>query len=185
VYSLEVEGTHTFVTSYGLLVHNCIPIDPLYLSWKLKALNYTARFIDLADAINSRMPEHVVARVAEALNDDARALNGAQVLVLGVAYKRDIDDVRESPALDVMAALSARKACVSYHDPYIPRVAFDGLAFESQPLTAELLRAADCVVVTTDHSCFDWNWVRAHARVVVDTRNALRGTVAGGRVVKL
>jgi UDP-N-acetyl-D-glucosamine dehydrogenase len=109
------------------------------------------------------------------------------VLVLGVAYKPDIDDMRESPALDVIAALAARKACVSYHDPYVPHIAVDGRSYECQPLTAELLAAADCVVVTTHHSSYDWHWVRATARVVVDTRNALRGTAgeAGARVVRL
>jgi UDP-N-acetyl-D-glucosamine dehydrogenase len=183
-------GFMKFTPGPGLGGH-CLPIDPLYLSWKLKSLNYTARFIELADAINSRMPEHVAGRVAEALNDAGRALNGARVLVLGVAYKKDIDDVRESPALDVMAALHARRAQVSYHDPYVPRVAFDGLEFESQPLTAEALAASDCVVIITDHARLDWGLVRAHARLVVDTRNALRaadaehGAAGGARVVRL
>jgi hypothetical protein len=187
VYSLEVEGTHTFVTSYGLLAHNCIPIDPLYLSWKLKALNYTARFIELADSINSRMPEHVVSLVAEALNEDAKALNGSRVLVLGVAYKPDIDDMRESPALDVISELAARKACVSYHDPYVPAVALDGQTYACQPLTPELLAGADCVIITTNHSAYDWDFVRAHARLVVDTRNALHGAngPGGARIVRL
>jgi UDP-N-acetyl-D-glucosamine dehydrogenase len=107
------------------------------------------------------------------------------VLVLGVAYKKDIDDVRESPALDVMAELAARRAVVGYHDPHVARVAFEGQHYESQPLTTESLAAADCVVITTDHSSFDWALVRAHARLVVDTRNALRGANGVGRLVKL
>ena len=186
VYSLEVEGTHTFVTSYGLLAHNCLPIDPLYLSWKLKSLNYTARFIELADAINSRMPEHVAGLVSDALNEAGRAMNGARVLVLGVAYKKDIDDVRESPGLDVMAELAARRAAVSYHDPHVAQVLVGEQRYASQPLTAAALAAADCVVITTDHTAFDWDLIRAHARLVVDTRNALRGAAAdGARLVRL
>jgi len=183
--STKPYGFMKFTPGPGLGGH-CLPIDPLYLSWKLKSLNYTARFIELADSINSRMPEHVVGLVAEALNDAGRALNGAQVLVLGVAYKKDIDDVRESPALDVMAELATRRARVSFHDPHVARVAVGEQRYESQPLTAESLAAADCVVVATDHSDFDWDFVRAHARLVVDTRNALRGSAnGGGRVVKL
>jgi UDP-N-acetyl-D-glucosamine dehydrogenase len=178
-------GFMKFTPGPGLGGH-CLPIDPLYLSWKLKSLNYTARFIELADSINSRMPEHVVGLVAEALNEAGRALNGARVLVLGVAYKRDIDDVRESPALDVMVELAARKANVSYHDPHVARVALDGQTYESQALSAQALAAADCVVIATDHTGFDWGFVRQHARLIIDTRNALRGVPAGAaRVVKL
>jgi UDP-N-acetyl-D-glucosamine dehydrogenase len=126
--------------------------------------------------------------VADALNEDRRALNGARVLVLGVAYKKDSDDVRESPALDLMTELVARKAQVSYHDPYVAHVALGADTYASQPLTPALLQAADCVVVATDHSAIDWALVRAQARVVVDARNALRAVpeLAGGaRVVKL
>jgi UDP-N-acetyl-D-glucosamine dehydrogenase len=177
-------GYMKFTPGPGIGGH-CIPIDPLYLSWKLKSLNYTARFIELADSINSRMPEHVAALVGEALNEDGRALNGARVLVLGVAYKKDIDDVRESPALDVMTELLAHKANVSYHDPWVAHVAAAGLDLSSQPLTPESLRAADCVVITTDHTSFDWDMIRAHARLVVDTRNALHGQTGAARVIKL
>jgi UDP-N-acetyl-D-glucosamine dehydrogenase len=183
--STKPYGYMKFTPGPGLGGH-CLPIVPLYLSWKLKSLNYTARFIELADSINSRMPEHVVGLVAEALNEAGRALNSARVLVLGVAYKRDIDDVRESPALDVMAELAARHACVSYHDPHVARVTLEGITYASQPLDAASLAEADCVVIATDHSNFDWTFVRQHARLVVDTRNALRGTSsAGARVVKL
>jgi UDP-N-acetyl-D-glucosamine dehydrogenase len=177
-------GYMKFTPGPGIGGH-CIPVDPLYLSWKLKSLNYTARFIELADSINSRMPEHVVALVADALNDDGRALNGSRVLVLGVAYKKDIDDLRESPALDVITELVARRADVSYHDPWVPRVAVNGLDLHTQPLTAESLRAADCVVIATDHTSFDWDLVSANARLVVDTRNALKGRPGTARVVKL
>jgi UDP-N-acetyl-D-glucosamine dehydrogenase len=182
--STKPYGFMKFTPGPGIGGH-CIPVDPLYLSWKLKSLNYTARFIELADSINSRMPEHVVSLVADALNDDGRALNGARVLVLGVAYKKDIDDLRESPALDVMTELAARRAQVTYHDPWVARVAVNGLNLESQALTAESLRAADCVVIATDHTTFDWDLVRANARLVVDTRNALKGVAGTARVVKL
>lgn len=184
--STKPYGYMKFTPGPGIGGH-CIPIDPLYLSWKLKSLNYTARFIELADSINSRMPEHVVTLVADALNEAGRAINGSRLLVLGVAYKRDIDDVRESPALDVLTELRARKALVSYHDPYVPRILLDGQTLTSEPLTAEALAAADCVIVITDHSDFDWDWVRRHARVMVDTRNAVRGPAPAGsaRVVTL
>ncbi|MCC7361484.1 MAG: nucleotide sugar dehydrogenase [Anaerolineales bacterium] len=179
-------GYMKFTPGPGIGGH-CIPIDPLYLSWKLKSLNYTARFIELADAINSRMPEHVVTLVADALNEAGRAINGSRLLVLGVAYKRDIDDVRESPGLDVLTELLARKASVSYHDPHVPRLTLNGQVYTSQPLTAEALAEADGVIIITDHSAFDWAWVRQHARLLVDTRNAVRGAAprGGARVVRL
>jgi UDP-N-acetyl-D-glucosamine dehydrogenase len=177
-------GYMKFTPGPGIGGH-CIPIDPLYLSWKLKSLNYTARFIELADAINSRMPEHVVALVADGLNEDGRAINGSSVLVLGVAYKKDINDLRESPALDVITELADRKARVSYHDPWVPTIAVDGIRLETQPLTAESLHAADCVVITTDHTSFDWDLVTAHARLVIDTRNALKGRSGAARVIRL
>jgi UDP-N-acetyl-D-glucosamine dehydrogenase len=177
-------GYMKFTPGPGIGGH-CIPIDPLYLSWKLKSLNYTAQFIELADSINSRMPEHVVTRVAEALNDDGKPLKNAKLLVLGVAYKKDIDDLRESPALDVIVELAKRKARVSYWDPYIPRLRADGLDTASVALTAETLQAADCVVIATDHTQTDWDLVRQHARLVMDTRNALHGNGGTARLVTL
>jgi UDP-N-acetyl-D-glucosamine dehydrogenase len=177
-------GFMKFTPGPGLGGH-CIPVDPLYLSWKLKALNYTARFIELADTINSQMPSHVVSLVADALNEDGKALRGAGVLVLGVAYKRDVDDVRESPALDVIVELQKRHARVSYHDPHVPTLRLSEAALQSQPLTPAALAAADCVVVITDHSAFDWDFIGAHARVIVDTRNALRGRAVPARVIRL
>ena len=180
-------GYMRFTPGPGIGGH-CIPIDPLYLSWKLKSLNYTARFIELADSINSRMPVYVVSLVADALNDQGRALNGSRVLVLGVAYKKDSDDVRESPALDLMSELVARKASVAYHDPHVAQLTLAGQTWTSEPLTPAQLGAADCVVVATDHSGLDWALVRAHARVIVDTRNALRGQPLdgpGARVIRL
>ena len=177
-------GYMKFTPGPGIGGH-CIPIDPLYLSWKLKSLNYTARFIELADSINSRMPEHVVSLVVDGLNEDGRALNGARVLVLGVAYKKDINDLRESPALDIITELALRKARVTYHDPWVPSLAVDGLRLETQPLTAASLQAADCVVIATDHTSFDWDLVSANARLVIDTRNALKGRSGAARVIRL
>ena len=177
-------GFMKFTPGPGIGGH-CIPIDPLYLSWKLKALNYTARFIELADTINSHMPEHVVTLVADALNEEGKALRGAKVLILGAAYKPDIDDLRESPALDVMVELLERRAEVRYHDPYVPEVRLDGAVLRSEALTPAALQAADCVLVITHHSVFDWGMVRKHARLIVDTRNALKGTHGSARVVKL
>jgi len=177
-------GFMKFTPGPGIGGH-CIPVDPLYLSWKLKSLNYTARFIELADAINSHMPEHVVTLVADALNEEGKALRGARVLILGAAYKPDIDDLRESPALDVMVELLERRAEVRYHDPYVPEVRLDGAVLRSEALTAAALQAADCVLVITHHSVFDWGMVRKHARLIVDTRNALKGTHGSARVVKL
>jgi UDP-N-acetyl-D-glucosamine dehydrogenase len=178
-------GFMKFTPGPGIGGH-CIPIDPLYLSWKLKALNYTARFIEVADQVNMSMPHYVVTLVQDALNEDGKALKGARVLVLGAAYKKDIDDLRESPALDVMVNLLARQAAVSYHDPYVPRVRLDGYTLQSVPLTAEALAEADCVVVITDHSSFDWEWIAAQTHLVVDTRNALKSVVKpAARVVKI
>ncbi len=179
-------GFMTFYPGPGLGGH-CIPIDPLYLSWKLKALNYTARFIDLASEINSNMPLYVVTKVMEALNDHARKpVNGSHILVIGVAYKRDIDDLRESPALDVIRLLQERGAGVVYHDPFVPDLSHEGVLLRSVDLTADLLRAVDCVVVVTDHSSIDWQLIADEAALVMDTRNALKHTTASkARVVLL
>ncbi len=182
--STKPYGFMKFTPGPGVGGH-CIPIDPLYLLWKLKSLNYNARFIEVADEVNMSMPHFVVSLVQEALNDEGKALKGARVLVLGAAYKKDIDDMRESPALDVMITLQERRADVSYHDPYVPQVKLNSQTLHSVPLTAERLAQADCVVVITDHSLFDWNFIRQNARVIVDTRNALRATSGESRVVKL
>jgi UDP-N-acetyl-D-glucosamine dehydrogenase len=183
--STKPYGYMKFMPGPGIGGH-CIPVDPLYLSWKLKALNYSARFIEVADQVNMTMPRHVVTLVQDALNDEGKALKGAKVLVLGAAYKRDVADLRESPALDVMAALVDRHAEVSYHDPYVPRLRLNGGVLESVPLHPIILSQADCVVVTTDHSQTDWAMVSQNARLVVDTRNALRGMLHGrAKVVRL
>jgi UDP-N-acetyl-D-glucosamine dehydrogenase len=173
-------GFMKFTPGPGIGGH-CIPLDPHYLAWKMRTLNYKTRFIDLASEINSAMPDYVVEKVARALNDDRKAVNGSRVLVLGIAYKRDIDDMRESPALDVMTLLTQRGADVVYHDPHVARFRDD------DALTAEELRRADAVVVVTDHSVTDWGFVVEHAGLVVDTRNATARVAhrARGRIVGL
>ncbi len=171
-------GFMPFYPGPGLGGH-CIPIDPLYLSWKLRSLKYTARFVELADEINRGMPEVVARLVAEALNGQKKAVNGARVLVLGVAYKRDVDDVRESPAIDVMTLLLARGAVVEYHDPHVPRVSEHGLEMASTPEPD--YGAYDCVVIVTDHRALDIERVVREAKLVVDTRNATRGLESRAR----
>jgi UDP-N-acetyl-D-glucosamine dehydrogenase len=178
-------GFMPFYPGPGLGGH-CIPIDPHYLSWKLKTLNYTARFIELASEINTSMPLYVIGKVADALNDDCKSVRGSKILVLGVAYKRDVNDVRESPALDVISLLQHRGAQVSYHDPFVPRIRLeDNASMSNSDLTDGLLQSADCVVIITDHSTFDWAQVLHQARLVVDTRHATSKYTGKARVVTL
>jgi len=165
-------GFMKFTPGPGLGGH-CIPIDPLYLSWKLRALNYTARFIELASEINTNMPRYVVGKVQDALNEQGKALNGSRVLVLGAAYKPDIDDLRESPALDVIGLLAQKGAEVSYHDPFIPRLRHDDWEMESVPDLMAAIKEVDCVVIVTNHSAYDYTAILEAARLIVDTRNAL------------
>ncbi len=167
-------GFMKFTPGPGIGGH-CIPLDPHYLAWKMRTLNYKTRFIDLASEINSEMPALVVERVAHALNVDRKPLNGSRVLVLGVAYKRDIDDMRESPALDVIRLLEDQKATVVYHDPHVKSFREDGHEHHSVDLTDEELSRADAVVIVTDHSSVDYQRVVNLAKVVVDTRNATAG----------
>ena len=165
-------GFMKFLPGPGLGGH-CIPIDPHYLAWKMRGLNYKTRFIDLAGELNTEMPLFWVRKVAEALNLQGRAVRGASVLVLGVAYKRDIDDIRESPALDIIRLLEGQGARVSYHDPHVPCFAEDGHDYRSVALTPETVSAADCVMVVTDHSAIDYAMIKRRAKLVVDTRNAM------------
>jgi UDP-N-acetyl-D-glucosamine dehydrogenase len=165
-------GFMKFTPGPGLGGH-CIPIDPLYLSWKLRSLNYTARFIELASEINLGMPRHVVGLVQDALNEQAKPLKGSKILILGVAYKPDIDDLRESPALDVIGLLEQKGSQVSYHDPYIPSLHDDEFEMDSVPDLLPAVRAADCVVIITDHSDYDYAVIQDAADCIVDTRNAL------------
>lgn len=178
-------GFMPFYPGPGLGGH-CIPIDPLYLSWKLRALNYTARFIELASEINTSMPYHVIEMVMDALNEDGKALKGAQVGILGMAYKRDIDDVRESPALDIHELLEEKGAIVSFNDPYVASVRLSGdRVVRSVDLTAEWLAAQDAIVIVTDHTVYDVPFILEHARLVIDTRNKTRGQRGKARVVRL
>jgi UDP-N-acetyl-D-mannosaminuronate dehydrogenase/intein/homing endonuclease len=182
VYSMEVDDTHTFATSYGIYVHNCIPLDPHYLSWKARQHGFDSRFIGLAEEVNSRMPEHVVQLVADGLNEAEKPLKGSRVVLLGVAYKKDINDVRESPALSIIDLLRAKGARVSYHDPFVAEVSFTDAhtqgsnePLQSITLTDEELRTSDCVVIVTDHSEINYKRVTELAPLIVDTRNALNG----------
>jgi UDP-N-acetyl-D-glucosamine dehydrogenase len=176
-------GYTPFYPGPGLGGH-CIPIDPYYLSWKAKEFDFSTRFIQLAGEVNSSIPYYVVDRIAAALNDHAKAIRGSKVLILGAAYKKDVDDVRESPALEIMELLQHRGAVLSYHDPYIPQLhkmrAYDFSHMRSVSLTPETLAQADIVLIATDHSTLDYPFVVDHARLVMDTRNATR-TVTRGR----
>jgi UDP-N-acetyl-D-glucosamine dehydrogenase len=165
-------GFMKFLPGPGLGGH-CIPIDPHYLAWKMRGLNYKTRFIDLAGEVNTEMPLFWVRKVAEALNGQGKAVRGAAVLVLGVAYKRDIDDIRESPALDIIRLLEGQGARVSYADPHVPRFTENGHEFRSVALDSATVAAADCVMIVTDHSALDYPMIRRYAKLVVDTRNAL------------
>ena len=178
-------GFMKFTPGPGIGGH-CIPLDPHYLAWKMRTLNFKTRFIDLASEINSHMPEYVVQKVADALNDVRKAVRGSRVLVLGVAYKRDIDDVRESPALDVIRLLEERGGHVEFHDPFVTEFREDGHTRRGVELSDEMLRWADAVVVVTDHKTVDYQRVVDHATLVVDTRNVTAGLTSGrARVVPL
>jgi UDP-N-acetyl-D-glucosamine dehydrogenase len=178
-------GFMKFTPGPGIGGH-CIPLDPHYLAWKMRTLNYKTRFIDLASEVNSQMPLFVVEKVARALNDDRKAVNGSSILVLGVAYKRNVDDMRESPALDVIRLLEEQGATVSYHDPLVPSYREEGHERWGVALTPATIAGADAVVVVTDHASVDYQAIVDHARVVVDTRNATLGTTPGrARVVPL
>jgi UDP-N-acetyl-D-glucosamine dehydrogenase len=178
-------GFMKFTPGPGIGGH-CIPLDPHYLAWKMRTLNYKTRFIDLASEINSQMPAYVVEKVAHALNDDRKAVNGSSILVLGVAYKRDIDDLRESPALDVIRLLEEQGATVTFHDPHVPCIREDGHVREGVELTDDRLAAADAVVIVTDHKAIDYQRVMDKASLIVDTRNATSKLVrTKARVVSL
>ena len=170
-------GFMKFTPGPGLGGH-CIPIDPHYLAWKMRGLNYRTRFIEVAGEVNAEMPAFWVRKVAEQLNEGGKSVRGSKVLVLGVAYKRDIDDVRESPAIDILKLLQQQGAEVLYHDSYVPELNQDGLVLKSVPLTPESVANADCVVIATDHSDLDYEMIGAKARTVVDTRNALKRNVS-------
>jgi UDP-N-acetyl-D-glucosamine dehydrogenase len=178
-------GFMKFTPGPGIGGH-CIPLDPHYLAWKMRTLNYKTRFIDLASEINSQMPAYVVEKVVLALNDERKALNGSRALIVGVAYKRDVDDVRESPALDIMRLLASHGADVAYHDPHIPVVVEDGHEWHSVELSRAEVEGADVVVIVTDHRAVDYQMLVDRAGLIVDTRNATRNCLrTGARIVSL
>ena len=174
-------GFMPFYPGPGLGGH-CIPIDPFYLSWKTKQAGIEARFIELAGYINGQMPHFVVDKIQNALNDAGKPVKGTRIHILGVAYKKDIEDIRESPALDVMLLLQRRGARLSYSDPYVPRLQLDGIDLHAQP--ESVAGEADCAVIITDHSAFDYRRIAGSARLIVDTRNALKG-VNSSHIVRL
>jgi UDP-N-acetyl-D-glucosamine dehydrogenase len=187
-------GFMPFYPGPGIGGH-CIPLDPHYLSWKARQHGFDSRFIGLAEEVNSRMPEHVVTLIADGLNDAGKALKNSRLLLIGVAYKKDINDVRESPALSIIDRLRAKGAIVRYHDPFVTEVRFDdshteasGEPLSSVELTDEELRAADCIVIVTDHSQIDYRRITQLAPLIVDTRNALNGELrrqSTARVIRL
>jgi len=187
-------GFMAFYPGPGIGGH-CIPLDPHYLSWKARQHGFDSRFISLAEEVNSRMPEHVVQLVADGLNDDCKSMKNSRVLLLGVAYKKDIDDVRESPALSIIDRLRAKGAHVRYHDPFVEELRFDdahtessGEPLKSVPLTDEELKSADCLIIVTDHSGIDYKRVCSLASLIVDTRNALNGELrksSSARIIRL
>jgi UDP-N-acetyl-D-glucosamine dehydrogenase len=166
-----------FYPGPGLGGH-CIPIDPFYLTWKAKEVDYQTKFIELAGEINTFMPYYVREKTVTALNERGKSIKGARVLVLGLAYKKDIDDSRESPSLKIISLFRAKGAKVSYNDPFIPKLAghreYPGMELTSVPLTPALLRKSDAVVISTDHTSYDYDWIVKHAPLVVDTRNAIK-----------
>jgi UDP-N-acetyl-D-glucosamine dehydrogenase len=169
-------GFMKFMPGPGLGGH-CIPIDPLYLSWKLKTLNYNARFIELASEVNTAMPRYWSHKIQDALNESGKPLKGSKVLLLGVAYKKNVSDVRESPALDIIHLLRAKGAEVSYFDPHVPSICCEDHTLQSEPKLAAALAVSDCVVIVTDHDDFDWHQIASSAPLIVDARNALAKTV--------
>ena len=187
-------GFMPFYPGPGIGGH-CIPLDPHYLSWKARQHGFDSRFIGLAEEVNSRMPEHVVQLISDGLNDERKAMKGSRILLLGVAYKKDINDVRESPALSIIDRLRAKGAEVRYHDPFVTELRFEDThtegsdeALESVSLTDEELRAADCIVIVTDHSLIDYSRVCRLTSLVVDTRNALNGDLrrdSSARIIRL
>ena len=175
-------GFTPFYPGPGLGGH-CIPIDPFYLSWKAKEYDFSTRFIQLAGEVNAAIPHYVVEKVAAALNEHSKSIRGSKILMLGVAYKRDVDDVRESPALEIMEILQDKGAVLSYSDPFIPRLhkmrRYDFSNMASSALTEDVLKSQDVVLITTDHTSVDYQWIVDHSSLVVDTRNATRGVSRG------
>jgi UDP-N-acetyl-D-glucosamine dehydrogenase len=170
-------GYMPFYPGPGLGGH-CIPIDPHYLAWKMKTLNYNARFIQLAAEINFNMPHYVLEKISDALNAEGKSLKNARVLLLGVTYKADVSDMRESPALDLLHLLQEKGAHCVYHDPHVPRLTLDGRLYTCTPLTEAILQQSDCVVITTAHSTYNWLWILEQSQLIIDSRNATAAAMA-------
>ena len=166
-------GFMKFLPGPGIGGH-CIPIDPLYLSWKAKSFGFTTRFINLADEVNQGMQRYVVSRIGDCLNKYKKSINGSNILVLGVAYKKDVSDVRESPAYEVIRLLLNKGAKITYNDSYVPDFTVEGKKFLSRELKKELLNRVDCVVILTDHSCYDYDFIIKNSKIILDTRNATK-----------
>jgi UDP-N-acetyl-D-glucosamine dehydrogenase len=178
-------GFMPFYPGLGLGGH-CLPVDPFYLSWKARQNGFEARFIELAGHVNAHMPVYVVSKIADALNDRSKSLKGSKILILGVAYKKNVNDTRESPALDIIEILRKKGADVLYSDPYVSQLKLDGYNLLSQELHAELLNDIDCAVIVTNHSCFDYKCLVDYAPLIVDTRNATKGIVTrSNKIVKI
>lgn len=167
-------GFMAFYPGPGLGGH-CIPIDPFYLSWTAKAYRADTSFIELADKVNSQMPGYVVDRVTDLLNQQGKPLKGSKIMVVGIAYKPDVKDIRESPALDIIELLARKDAEVSFNDPYVPSFDYLEQHWKSQPVSEKLLKEQDCVIITTDHSNYDWEFIAKNAKLIFDTRNATKG----------
>ena len=176
-------GFMRFTPGPGIGGH-CIPLDPQYLSWKMRTLNYRTRLIEVASEINAEMPRYVAAKVGDALNEHTKPIRGSRILILGVSYKKDVGDIRESPALDIIKLLHEKGAEIRYHDPFVAEIREDGIRLGSVPLSDSEVSAADCVVIVTDHSAVDYGAVVRHASLVVDSRNATAG-VSSPHVVRL
>jgi UDP-N-acetyl-D-glucosamine dehydrogenase len=182
-------GFQAFYPGPGLGGH-CIPIDPFYLTWLARKHGLATRFIELAGEINTSMPAYVVTKVADALNDQCKPIKGSKIILLGMAYKKDVDDPRESPGFELMELLLHKGAVAQYNDPYIPSLPsmrhYPHLRMSSQELTADYLQSCDCVLIVTDHTAYNWSWIAQHAPLIVDTRNAMKGVVAapGAKIVQ-
>ncbi|MHA1440155.1 MAG: nucleotide sugar dehydrogenase [Promethearchaeota archaeon] len=182
--STKPYGFMSFYPGPGIGGH-CIPIDPLYLSWKLKTLNYNAKFIELASSINSYMPNYVIEKIINILNIYKKSVNDSKILILGVAYKKDINDYRESPALEIMEKLNNLGAQIYYNDAYIPEFYFKDKKIHSTKLNKEILEKMDCVVIITDHSYYDYKWIVENASVTLDTRNATKHIKNRNKIIRL
>ncbi len=179
-------GFMAFYPGPGLGGH-CIPLDPFYLSWKAKEYNVNTRFIELAGEVNDSMPDYIVRLIQDGLNTHCKSLKDSRILILGVAYKKDIDDMRESPALKIIEILKDKKAELSYNDPYVPEIRINGETIKSVPLNPSSLKKADCVVIVTDHSVYDYKRIVNGSKLIVDTRNATIGLDDGhsAKIIKI